>query len=53
VHRPDQLYASCRSVQDLSEVQPVLEFIRQHADQLVSSSRSCCNICCTHPCRCC
>jgi hypothetical protein len=35
---PDQYYSSCRSVQQLSEVQPVLDFIRQHADKLVGSA---------------
>lgn len=56
VHGPDQPYSSCRSVRELSEVQPVLGFIRQHADQLVSSGVGwgSCEFCCrhTHTCVC-
>jgi hypothetical protein len=33
---PQQYYSGCRSVQQLSEVQPVLDFIRAHADKLAS-----------------
>lgn len=32
---PDQFYTSCRSVQHVSEVVPVLDIIRAHADKLV------------------
>lgn len=43
IHGPgsDQFYSSCRSVQQLSEAQPVLDFIRQHADKLVGPATGC------------
>lgn len=36
IHANGQFYSSCRSVQDVSEVVPVLAFIRQHASELVA-----------------
>uniref|UniRef100_A0A383WPV6 TatD related DNase n=1 Tax=Tetradesmus obliquus TaxID=3088 RepID=A0A383WPV6_TETOB len=36
IHADGQFYSSCRSVQDVSEVSPVLAFIRKHASELVA-----------------
>ena len=44
---PDQFYSGCRSVQQLSEVRPVLDFIRQHADKLVGDAHKSNLLACT------